>query len=190
MTENQKKYKLSSVLKNLAKDSRTGTLICVNEESLQGRIYLHEGRPALARCRNFQGKDAIDLIRKHLLVSLKFYSNKNLVTLQKEEKKVIDITPDNEPADVQDIEAEYDSLVDISSLAQLQDDKKLEIGLSAQLKDIITEELTEYIGPLAGILVSDLAENTRVIDALNILAHEIEDVDAAIEFTQKVKSRI
>lgn len=190
MVENQKKYKLSSVLKKLAQDKLTGTLICVNEENLQGRIFFSKGNPGLARCRNFQGMDAINLIRKHLLISLRFHANENLVTLEKDERDMTDISQVNELAKTQDIESEYESLVDVSSLAQLQDDKRLEVLLSSQIRDIIIEELTEHIGPLAQILVSDLNEDIKVIDALNTLGHEIDDIDAAVAFAENVKARI
>lgn len=191
MAENQKKYKLSSVLKSVNKDKRTGTLFCVNEENLQGRIYFREGRPTLARCRNLQGKQAIELIRKHLLITLKFHTNQNLVTLDEDEQEIINIPQQDEPDDTPDLDAINNTTAGVSPLTQLQNGSKLQAPMSTQAKEIIIEELKEKIvGPLAGVLVDGLEENIKVIDALNILAQEIGDTDIAMEFVEKVKARI
>jgi len=186
MAGNEKKYKLSSVLKSLARDKRTGTLICIGEDTVQGRIYMLEGRLVSARCRNFQGKAAIDRINQNLLVSLKFHKNNNLVTLEDD----ADITEQNEPADKPVSEDEFKSLVDISSLAQDAEDKSLEAPLTAAIKDVIIEELTESLGPVAEMFVSDLDKDITLLSALNMLAREIDDLDAGIEFINNVKARI
>jgi len=101
-----------------------------------------------------------------------------------------DISVSGEPSDEQVSPDEYNSLVDISSLAQLEDDKKLQAPLTVETQAIVAEELTEYLGPLAEMFVSDLQPGTRLIDALNSLSRDIGDVDASIEFVNKVKERI
>jgi hypothetical protein len=195
MTENEKKYKLSVVLRSLAREKRTGTLISVGEDNVQGRIYLYEGRPVSARCRNFKAREAVERINQNLLVSLKFHRDDNLVDLRDETSitettDLSDISRINEPVAGQVSEDEFKSLVDISSLAQVQDDKTLEIPLSAEIKNIIIEELTEHLGPVAGIFVSDLEDGIKLIEGLNILSREIGDMDAGIEFVNKVIARI
>jgi len=198
MAENEKKYKLSVVLRSLAREKRTGTLICVGEDNVQGRMYLHEGRLVSARCRNLQGREAIDRINQTLLVTLKFHKNKNLVDLR-DESNITNITERtdltdhsnfNEPVAERVSQDEFNSLVDISSLAQVQDDITLEVPLTDKIKNIIVDELTEHLGPVAGIFVSELEDGIRVIDALNILSQEIGDMDAGIEFVNKVRERI
>ncbi len=190
MTAEHKKYKLSSVFKKLANEASTGTLVCVNENQLQGRIFFREGQPELARCRNLQGKEAIDLINESLLVSLRFNRDQNLVTLAEGESDISLTSPNAEPPSLQVTETEYESLVDISSLAQLSGDERLEAPLTVETKIIIAEELTEQLGPLAGILVDELDDNTRLIDALNTLSRDIGNLDAAMQFLEKVKERI
>lgn len=191
MTDTPKKYKLGSLLSKLAKESRSGTLLCVNEGSVQGRIFLQDGRPVMARCRNLRGNAAVELIQQYLLVSFKFYTDQNLVTLDNDEKDITDTAhKDSSPEDPEISQAEYESLLDVSALAQLGDDKKLEAPMTEETRNILMEELAEHIGPLSGILVSELEDGIRITDALNRLAHEIDDVDEAIEFAEKVKARV
>lgn len=189
MAEQKKKYRLSAVLKSLAEDKRTGTLICIGEDNVQGRILLREGRPVSARCRKFQGTEAINRINQNFLVSLKFHKNQNFVNLENE-TDMTDISVSGEPSGDQVSPDEYNSLVDISSLAQLEDDKKLQAPLTVKTQAIVAEELTEYLGPLAEMFVSDLQPGISVLDALNSLSRDIGDVDASIEFVNKVKERI
>lgn len=186
MANNQKKYRLGAVLKNLAKDQRTGTLICVGDDQVQGRIYLREGRPAMARCRHLQGREAVERINENLLVSLKFHNDINLVTLKEDEAFITDITSDNEPADGAVTQEEVDTM----SLANSHNEKEFEVAFTAELRDIVIEELTEYLGPVAGIFADDLRKGLTLAEVLNILSSEIGDTDAAIEFVNKVRARI
>ena len=189
VAEQQKKYKLSGVLKRLAEEKRTGTLICIGEDNVQGRILLRQGRAVSARCRNFQGSEALNRINQHRLVSLKFHKNQNFVAL--EDETDMEVAPvRDESSNEQVSPAEFDSLVDIASLAQLEDDKTLNAPLTAEMQVIIAEELTEYLGPLAEMFVTELEPGISLIDALNDLSRDIGDVDASIEFFNKVRERI
>ncbi len=189
MAEEQKKYRLGSVLKSLAREKRTGTLICIGEDNVQGRIFLREGRPVSARCRNFQGKAALDRINQTLLASLKFHKNKNFVTLEDGD----DVTESEARGDLpaeQVSPGEFNSLVDISSLAQLEEDASLQKPLTPDMQEVIVAELAEYLGPLAEMFVSELKPGISVLDALNSLSQDIGDVDASIEFVNKVREKI
>jgi hypothetical protein len=184
VAEQQKKYKLSAVLKSLAEEKRTGTLICIGEDNVQGRILLREGRPVSARCRNFQGTEALHRINQHRLVSLKFHKDQNFVTL--EDETDMTITPASEESTSEQVSAaEYNALVDISSLAQLEDDKTLQTPLTAEIQSIVAEELTEYLGPLAEMFVADLQPGISLLDALDSLSRDIGDIDASVEFVNK-----
>jgi hypothetical protein len=96
----------------------------------------------------------------------------------------------NEPVVERVFQDNFNSLVDISSLAQVQDDITLDVPLSEEFKNIIIDELADHLGPVAGIFVSELEEGIRLIDALNILSQEIGDMDVGIEFVNKVRERI
>lgn len=176
-------------MKRLARDKRTGTLICIGEDNVQGRIFVRAGRPVSARCRNFQKREALNRINQTLLVSLKFHKDENLVTLE-EEEDITDISISAESADDTVSAGDFNALVDVSSLAQLEDDPKLQGPLKPEMQAAIAEELTEYLGPLAEIFVNDLSPGISLIEALNSLAQEIGDVDSSIEFVNKVREKI
>jgi hypothetical protein len=187
VAERQKKYKLSSVLKKLVEEQRTGTLICIGDDNVQGRILMREGRLLSARCRNLQGKEALNRINEHRLVSLKFHTNQNFVTLE-DQTDMTDIQVSDDPVGAQ--APPGGSLADVSTLAQLDDDRTLQAPLTAELQGIIAEELAEYLGPVAEMFVTDLEPGISLIDALDSLSRDIGDADAGIEFINKVKERI
>ncbi len=188
VAEKQKKYQLSVVLKSLAEKERTGTLICIGDDNVQGRILFRQGRPVSARCRNLQGNDALRRINEHPLVSLKFYKRKNYVALE-DETDMTDLSKDTGPQDEQVTSDDYHSLVDVTSLTQLDDDEIMLAPLTTEMRIIIGEELTEHLGPVAEMFVSDLEPGISLKDALNRLSRDIGDVDAGIEFVNKVKER-
>jgi hypothetical protein len=188
VAEQQKKYKLSAVLKSLAEEKRTGTLICIGEDNVQGRILFRQGRPISARCRNFQGNEAIKRINEHRLVSLRFHRHKNYVALE-DETDMTDLSEDTVQQEEQVTSDDYKSLVDITSLTQLDDDEIMQAPLTTEIKVMIGEELTEYLGPVAEMFVADLQPGISLKDALNSLCRDIGDVDASIEFVNKVKER-
>ena len=191
-----KKYKLSSVLKRLQEEQRSGTLLCVGEDNVMGRIYFVEGKPRAARCRNFQGKDALLRINENLLVSLKFHKDVNLVKSQSainivEDPAASDTTESTEPA-TDDVSAiEFKSMLDIAALTGIDEDTtRLDVKLTDESRRILAEELVEFLGPVAQMIVSDLDDEISIRDALNLLAQEIGDMDSAIQFVEKIKLEI
>ena len=185
-----KKYQLSSVLKQLAKEQRTGTLMSVNEDNILGRIYLINGKPKAARCRNLQGKEALNHINDKLQVSLKFHKEVNLVNSQ----SVIDTndSPDSgkftDPVTDNVTTEEFISSLDITELTDSQfNENRLDLELTSANREILSAELVEYLGPVAQMIVSDLEDGISLRSALNVIAHEIGDMDTAIQFIEKVK---
>jgi len=176
-------------LKKLAQEKRSGTLICIGEDNVQGRIFLRAGRPVSARCRNFQNRAALNRINRTLLVSLKFHKDANLVTLEEDDDNTDISMPVESPGDKVS-GGDFNSLVDISSLAQLENDPKLQAPLTPEMRSVIAEVLTDYLGPLAEIFVDDLRPGISVIEALNSLAQDIGDIDSSIEFVNAVREKI
>ncbi len=191
--DDMKKYKLSSVLRRLQTDQHTGTLMSVGEDNVLGRIYLVKGKLKAARCRNLQGKDAVIRINEKFLVSVKFHKNANLVNSQ----SAIGDNDDTEPDDATDPDSidissrEYQSAIGITALVDDEDDdESLDKPLTPEIRSILAQELIEYLGPVAPMFVSDLEQEISVGEALNVLAVEIGDMDAAIEFIDKVKPKV
>ncbi|MCP4187295.1 MAG: hypothetical protein GY763_06775 [Gammaproteobacteria bacterium] len=190
MATEQKKYKLSEALEKLSSEKLTGTLICVNEQNLQGRIFVKNGNVLMARCRNYEGKDALEIIQKHHLTLLKFHSNKNLVSLEKDGKRKAAHAGAKGATESQDISAIHKSLFDIPSMGLLQDDARFTAPVTAGIREVITEELTEHIGPLAEILVSELPEGISLIEAITTLSHDIGEIELTTAFIESIKARI
>lgn len=191
--ETMKKYKLSSVLKRLLEEQRSGTLLCVGEDNVMGRIYFVEGKPRAARCRNFQGKDALLRINENLLVSLKFHKDVNLVKSQSAIDAIEDpAASDTTEATNTDVSAiEFKSMLDIAALTGIDEDTtRLDVELSGESRQLLAEELVEFLGPVAQMIVSDLEDGISIRDALNILSQEIGDMDSAIQFVEKIKLKI
>ncbi len=188
--ETMKKYKLSSVLKQLETEQRTGTLMSVNEDNILGRIYVVNGKPRAARCRNIQGQEALNQINDKLQVSVKFHQEVNLVNSQ----SVIDTNKDSVAAESAFSNDENVSVEEFNSafdITELTDNKfahgLLERELTPAIREVLATELVEHLGPLAQIIVSDLEDGISVREALNSLSQEIGDMDAAIKFIEELQ---
>ena len=188
-----KMYKLNKALSMLAKEHRTGTLVCVGEDNFLGRVYIVEGQPRAARCRNVRGREALLLIDEKLLTALKFHNNLNL--LQSESEDI-----GNEPISSHyrragetgaRMAADFKSVIDIASVASAEDDTQLSrIVLDDRIRSMMARELVNFLGPLAEMVVSDLDDGLILQDALNLIADEIGDMDSALEFVNLIKSNI
>ncbi len=188
-----KTYKLNKALGMLAAEQRTGTLVCVGQDNFLGRVYIVDGKPRAARCRNVRGKEALLLIDEKLLTALKFHNNLNLLSSESE-------TIDSEAVPNQyrragdagaRMEADFKSVLDIASVAATEDDSRLsKMDLDERIRGLMSTELVNFLGPIADMVVSDLDDGLSVQDALNLIADEIGDMDSALEFVSRIKSSI
>ncbi|MCP4487152.1 MAG: hypothetical protein GY820_07525 [Gammaproteobacteria bacterium] len=190
MATGKKKYKLSEALVKLANEKLTGTLICVNEQSLQGRIFVKSGNVLMARCRNYEGLEALEIIQQHPLTLLKFHSNKNLVSLEYKGKQSAASSGDSNSSKSRGTEASSKIPEDISLLNYFQNEPRFNAAITAELRGILAEELNEQMGPLAEVLVSELPEGVNLVDAINTLSQDIGDQDLSRAFIDAVKARI
>ncbi|MCP3688351.1 MAG: hypothetical protein GY784_08050 [Gammaproteobacteria bacterium] len=192
MATEKKKYTLGTALARLSSEKLTGTLICVNEQHLQGRIFVKAGRVLMARCHNHEGRDAIEVIQKYPLTTLKFHNNKNLVLLEAEEQQSTTTTKVKEvraSKENQGIKTDSRLLPDALSMAQLQNDK-FEEPLTAEIREILTEELAEQMGPMADVLVSELPSGINLSAAITTLSHDIDDLDLTLALVEALNVRI
>jgi hypothetical protein len=102
-----------------------------------------------------------------------------------------DTTESTEPA-TDDVSAiEFKSMLDIAALTGIDEDTtRLDVKLTDESRRILAEELVEFLGPVAQMIVSDLDGEISIRDALNLLAQEIGDMDSAIQFVEKIKLEI
>jgi hypothetical protein len=86
---------------------------------------------------------------------------------------------------------EFKSMLDIAALTSIDEDAtRLDVELTGEHRQLLAEELVEFLGPVAQMIVSDLESEISIRDALNILAQEIGDMDSAIQFVEKIKLKI
>ena len=188
-----KRYNLNKVMKVLAEEQRTGTLICVSEDNVCGTIYVVDGKPRAARCRNFRGKEAMLVIDEKLVTALKFHNNLNM--LKSESLTIDDEAPmfreRQIPTTDDMMEAEFKSVLDIASVAVSEDESRFsKIELTDEIRKIMATELVDFLGPVSEMVVSDLDDGLSVQDALNQITEEIGDMDSALDFISKIKSSI
>ena len=187
-------HSLDSILFGLQQDRRTGTLMCVGEGNILGRAYFENGIATTARYQSAQGQEALQKIREMSFVSAKFHENVDFVRSQ---VRIVNSTspppsvmfqlPKSERASEQNL----DNVLVITELAlDSRASKSMEVSLSPILKDILTEELSEHLGPIAFMLVNELDDHTSLKNAVNLLAAEIGNTDAAIDFATAVHKRI
>ncbi len=143
--------------------------------------------------RNHLGKSALMEISQHLLVSLKFHNDVNLV----KSPSAIGTLRDSAINDGirltggEVTASEFKSALDVAALTNSEGEgSQLDIPLSRETRDILANELTEFIGPVAHMVVHDLKQTISLKDALGALAHEIGDMDSAIQFVEKIKKTI
>ncbi|MCP3688318.1 MAG: hypothetical protein GY784_07885 [Gammaproteobacteria bacterium] len=184
------KYKLSEALSKLGNEKLTGTLICVNEKNLQGRVFVSNGNVVMARCRAHEGRKALEIIQKHPLTLLKFHNDKNLVSLVP--GRIGAKTPGGDKSNTQGQQPANPrkSPANTSPADDLQSTLAYTAPMAAELRNILAEELAEQIGPLAEVLVSEIPENMLLADAIGTLSRDIGDHDLAHAFSEGVKARI
>ncbi len=179
-------------LQGLEKDGRTGTLVSVCEDNTLGRIYFVDGRVVSARCRNLHGIDALKKIREKSLASAKFHTNIDLVRSQSTiDIDLADISTFATSANADDTPDSFETGVDTSEFAPGQSSgKSMSVSLTPALRSIISDELSEYLGPVASMIMEDLDDGISLKNALNTLAQEFDDTDTAVSFIEAVKNRI
>jgi hypothetical protein len=184
------KVDFDSVLKRIEIDRNTGTLVCVGEENLFGRVYLEDGKPRAARCGNLQGSDALQQLSDAVLVSAKFHDGAKLIKFDAEDAGIEGFST----GDAAPVAGEVGGSMSASEIDALTDstetDPKLEKTLSAPVRDIMTQELVEYVGPVAQMVVGGLEDDITIMDALKLLGLEIGDRDQARQFVEKVRLRL
>jgi hypothetical protein len=184
--------KFASVLKRIELDQNTGTLVCVGEDNLFGRVYLVDGKPRVARCGNSQGPEAMQLMIEGTLVSAKFHDGAKLIKSDSDDDGIDGFSAGDADPVADDLgndgamsASEIDSLTDTT-----ETDPKLLQKLSDPVREIMAQELVEYVGPVAQMIVSGLEQDIRVMDALKVLAFEIGDRDMARQYVENVRLKL
>ena len=185
-------YEFASVLKRLQVDQRTGSLVCVGNESVFGRVYVVGGSPRVARCQDREGMEAMQQLNASQLISAKFYDNVDLIRSKSEDADIANFRVGDQVAASDHVGLEESAATSgINALPDVAGNDSLgQKKLSGPVRKILSEELIDYVGPVAQVVVEGLDDNTTLADALRLLALEIGDKDLAKEFVEKVRPKI
>ena len=62
--------------------------------------------------------------------------------------------------------------------------------LTADQRDVVAEELVEYVGPIAAMVTGGLEDDISLGEALKVVVYEIGDPQQAAEFVDRVRQRL
>jgi len=158
-------------LRRLCAERRTGTLFIATADNEGGQLGLHDGIVVMARFRRKTGMEAAYGIRK--IARARFTFTRDFVE-----------SPD----------ASLSSTAVLSVLTDAEPPRAL-ADSHGTLRTILTAALTEYLGPMAAIVVRDhLRDAERAgrgpADVVEALARGIEEPAAAAAFRARVTAAL
>jgi hypothetical protein len=170
--------RILDVVAGFATNGKTGTVMAVFEDNSLGRFYLAGGVLATARYRSKQGRAALEVAVAVNVTSAKFHENADLVR-SGELIDGVSISGMNSSAS--------------TSPASLQPASVASSGgggppLTHVMRSGLGELLSEFIGPVAPLIMSDLSDNVDVDTAIEYLSKEIQDATAAANFVKKARA--
>ena len=159
----------------------TGTAMIVFADNSLGRIYLNVGTPTSARYRNLEGMAALDKCKSMDVQTVKFHPDTDIVRSREvlgTNYEVIDSLNRPEP---------------VAPVPQPEVEEDLPVTgplLSAENRHRLGALLTDYIGPVAPLVMSDLPVTVDIETALSIVSREIDDTRRAAEFITTARQLI
>ncbi len=166
----------------ISQAQQTGTLMAVSKEKLLGRLYLVNGVVTTARYQNLQGEYALQSIKSMDVDSVKFHRGRDLVRSHEL------LTADGQIPPQRVDQAENPLATDAPQVVINQNDQV--IPASNIEKIMMTDLLSEYVGPVAAFLVADLDKKLSAREMIRLLAREIDNTDQASVFFNVAISRL
>ncbi len=151
-------------------------MIIFGDNSL-GRIYLNAGAPTSARYKNIEGMDALNMCKHMDVQTIKFHENTDIVRSREllgSNYEVIEaLSNPDVPAPVA-----------APAAVSIDEGTPPVTGpiLSRANRQRLGALLTDYIGPVSPLVMSDLPETVDIETALSIVSREIDDTRRASEF--------
>ena len=179
---------LGSVLRRLQIDQSTGSLVCVGEDNNFARVYLVDGMPKAARCRDLQGKEALRQLSAAPLASIKFHDGVNLIKTDEEDEDLDDFVLDDAASVTAAVDSGSGAALDF--VVETLDRTLRNTRLTADQRDVVAEELVEYVGPIAAMVTGGLEDDISLGEALKVVVYEIGDPQQAAEFVDRVRQRL
>ncbi len=145
----------------------SGTVTVVFEDDSIGRVYLDDGKPALAKYRGQEGLAALEACKGLAVKTAKFHAGVNIVG----SKMSLDSSP------VPQSPAPAPPPVQQASSPSLTPDQRRVIG----------RILAEHVGPASALIMSELPDEIGLDAALNLLVGEIGDAQLIKRFVMQVR---
>lgn len=179
---------ITDIIKTIAKEKRTGSLLCVDKDNKLGRLYFKEGRAITARYHQAQGREAYSRIIQLKPKSTRFHSGRDMVFSK---LAILNDAQAAKAASVRDADRALDQTVDsptTPAAARISGSAKPG-ALTPESRDLLRDELAKFIGPVAQIVVDSLNDKISMKDAIATLATEIGERSAAYKFINAMKQK-
>ncbi len=163
----------------------TGTVMFVFGDNSLGRIYLESGVPISARYRNSEGMAALDEIRSMDIQTVKFHDGTDIVRSMDRLKANEEVEDHlNQPSASEAASGTQSASPPRAAPPSTQAQVPVSTGplLSPASRQILQQLLSDYIGPVAPLVMGDLPAEVDIETALAIVSREIDDPQRATEF--------
>jgi hypothetical protein len=147
----------------------TGTAMVVFTDNSLGRIYLNAGVPTSARYRNKEGMEALEMCKSMDVQTVKFHNNTDIVRSREL------------------LQSNYEVIEALNRPEVIVPDETASLPISGNIltpsnRQRLGSLLSEFIGPVAPLVMTDLPATVDVETALSIVSREIDDTRRAAEF--------
>lgn len=174
----------------------SGTAMIVFADNSLGRMYLSNGEPVSARYHNLEGMEALQVIGSMDVRVIKFHPDTDIVRSRIALQSGIQMLKSLEQELGRDsvFEAQRGA-PQISSRPFEEDRVSVRAPPQAPASPLLTAEnrqrltvlLSEFVGPVAPLVMSDLPASVDVESALSIVSSEIDDIRSAERFITMAK---
>ena len=160
----------------------TGSAMIVFADNSLGRIYLNAGVPTSARYRSLEGMEALEACKAIDVQTVKFHVGTDIVrsrVMLDSNYEVIETL--NNPTVTAPV---AEPAPRVAPVAPAPEPEPTITGpvLSSSARQRLGALLTDYIGPVAPLVMSDLPATVDIETALSIVSREIDDTRRASEF--------
>lgn len=164
----------------------TGSAMIVFADNSLGRIYLNAGVPASARYRNLEGMAALEACKTIDVKTVKFHVDIDLIrsrVMLDSNYEVIESL--NNPS----VPRPDPAVASQATPAQAPTAEPAITGpvLSPSARQRLGVLLTDYIGPVAPLVMSDIPATVDIETALSIVSREIDDTQRAADFVANAR---
>jgi hypothetical protein len=170
------KIELVSALEDLCRNRSSGMLIGVTEENHHVRIGLHHGEIVHLATHRLHGSAAVQVVVGSSYRSFNFTPGSEL-EVQPDVPATELIVNALRNGNFSESEADFSVTTEV-------------VGIAPGTLQIIEEELAEYLGPIASLLVGELKNEPSVGAVLQKLSKDLTSSATKEAFFDKVKSRL